>query len=176
MTWQLESKYFENREWFLLLFVFPKYLKLLFHSCEHFPYLLTIIINFLIILKCEKESRQAMPWALRQSRVSPQDIFSPYYMPGCSVESGSLQPYGLQPARLLCPWDFPDKNTGVGCHFIFQGIFLNTGLISCISCNGRRILYHWATWEALSILHSNRIVVKDLTIPLKTTFPSLLHQ
>ena len=23
----------------------------------------------------------------------------------------------LQPARLLCPWDFPGKNTGVGCHF-----------------------------------------------------------
>ena len=26
-----------------------------------------------------------------------------------------LQPHGLQPARLLCPWDFPGKNTGVGC-------------------------------------------------------------
>ena len=29
----------------------------------------------------------------------------------------------LQPARLLCPWDFPGKNTGVGCHFLLQGIF-----------------------------------------------------
>ena len=27
-----------------------------------------------------------------------------------------LQPHGLQPARLLCPWDSPGKNTGVGCH------------------------------------------------------------
>ena len=26
-------------------------------------------------------------------------------------------------ARLLCPWDFPGKNTGVGCHFLIQGIF-----------------------------------------------------
>ena len=34
----------------------------------------------------------------------------------CSVVSNSLWPYGLQPARLLCPWNFPDKNTGVGCH------------------------------------------------------------
>ena len=25
--------------------------------------------------------------------------------------------------QLLCPWDFPGKNTGVGCHFILQGIF-----------------------------------------------------
>ena len=31
--------------------------------------------------------------------------------------SDSLQPYGLQqPIRFLCPWDFPGKNTGVGCH------------------------------------------------------------
>ena len=26
-----------------------------------------------------------------------------------------------QPTRLLCPWHFPDKNTGVGCHFLLQG-------------------------------------------------------
>ena len=32
-------------------------------------------------------------------------------------------PQGLYPARLLCPWDFPSKNTGVGCHFPLQGIF-----------------------------------------------------
>ena len=40
-----------------------------------------------------------------------------------SVVSSSLQPYGLQPTRLLCPWDFPGKNTGVGCHFLLQEIF-----------------------------------------------------
>ena len=28
----------------------------------------------------------------------------------------------MQPARLFCPWDFPGKNTGVGCHFLLQGI------------------------------------------------------
>ena len=32
-----------------------------------------------------------------------------------SVKSNSLQPHGLQPTRLLCPWDSPGKNTGVGC-------------------------------------------------------------
>ena len=32
--------------------------------------------------------------------------------------------YGLSPARLPSPWDFPGKNTGVGCHFFLQGIFL----------------------------------------------------
>ena len=39
----------------------------------------------------------------------------------------SLQPHGLQPARLLHPWDFPGKNTGVGCHFLLQGIFPTQG-------------------------------------------------
>ena len=34
--------------------------------------------------------------------------------------SDSVQPYGLQPARLLCPWDTLGKNTGVGCHFLLQ--------------------------------------------------------
>ena len=46
-----------------------------------------------------------------------------------------LWPHGLQPARLLCPWDFPGKNTGVGCHFLLQGIILihksNPGLLHC---------------------------------------------
>ena len=31
-----------------------------------------------------------------------------------------LQPHGLQPARLLCQWDSPGKNTGVGCHFLLR--------------------------------------------------------
>ena len=29
--------------------------------------------------------------------------------------------------RLLCPWDIPGKNTGVGCHFLLQGIFPTQG-------------------------------------------------
>ena len=41
--------------------------------------------------------------------------------------SDSLQPHGLQPARLLCPWNFPGKNTGVGSHSLLQGIFLTQG-------------------------------------------------
>ena len=40
----------------------------------------------------------------------------------------SFQPHGLQPARLLCPWDFPVKNTGVGCYSLLQGIFPTQGL------------------------------------------------
>ena len=32
-------------------------------------------------------------------------------------------PHGLYPARLLCPWNSPGKNTGVSCHSLLQGIF-----------------------------------------------------
>ena len=50
-------------------------------------------------------------------------------------------------ARLLCSWNSPGQNTGMGHHFLLQGIFLtqgwNLGLLHC-----RRILYHWATREA----------------------------
>ena len=35
----------------------------------------------------------------------------------------TLKLHGLQPARLLCSWDFPGKNNGVGCHFLLQGTF-----------------------------------------------------
>ena len=37
--------------------------------------------------------------------------------------SDSLQPHRLQPARLLCPWDSPGKNTGAGCHFLLYHIY-----------------------------------------------------
>ena len=43
-----------------------------------------------------------------------------------------------EPTRLLCPWDSPEKNTGVGCRALLQGIFLTQGLnphlyVSCIN-------------------------------------------
>ena len=48
---------------------------------------------------------------------------------------------------------FQVKNAGAGCHFLLQGIFLTQGSnhISCVSCMGRWILYHWAIWEAWEI-------------------------
>ena len=45
-----------------------------------------------------------------------------------SVVADSLQLHGLQSARLVCPWNFPDKNIGVSCHFLLQGIFPTQGL------------------------------------------------
>ena len=56
------------------------------------------------------------------------------YVSVCSVMSDSLRPYGLEPARLLCPWDFPGRNTGVCCHFLLQGIFPTQGLNIHLLC------------------------------------------
>ena len=40
----------------------------------------------------------------------------------------TLQPHRLWPTRLLCPWNSPGKNTGVGCRALLRGIFLTQGL------------------------------------------------
>ena len=56
----------------------------------------------------------------------------------------SLQPHGLQPAKLLCSCNSPGKNTGVGLHALLQGIFptqrSNSGLMYLL--HRRQILYH----------------------------------
>ena len=49
-------------------------------------------------------------------------------------------PHRLQPTRLLCPWDFPGKNTGTVCHFLLQGIFPTQVLNWC--------LLHLLHWQA----------------------------
>ena len=46
---------------------------------------------------------------------------------------------------LLCPWDSPGKNTGVGCHALLQEFFPTQGSVSWVCGTGRGILYHYAT-------------------------------
>ena len=58
-----------------------------------------------------------------------------------SVVFSSLQTYRLQPTRLLCPWNYPGKKTGMGCHAFPQGIFPTQGLKPGL-LNYRRILDH----------------------------------
>ena len=57
--------------------------------------------------------------------------------------SDSVNPW-TEPARLLCPWDFPGKNTGVGSHFSLQENFPTQGL----NLN----LLHWQV-DSLSLSH-----------------------
>ena len=61
-----------------------------------------------------------------------------------SVVSYSWWPPLRSPARFLCPWSFPGKNTGVVCHFLLQRIFPTQGsnprLLPCL-LNRRQFLY-----------------------------------
>ena len=51
------------------------------------------------------------------------------YMCVCSVVSSSLRGHGCSPStKLLYSWNFPGYDTGVGYHFLLQGIFLTQGL------------------------------------------------
>ena len=75
----------------------------------------------------------------------------------CSVVSDSLRSHGLQPTRLLCPWDSPSKNTGADCHFLLQGIFPTQESKLHLLC-----LFHWQA-DSLPLCHlgspSNRVPV-----------------
>ena len=85
--------------------------------------------------------------------------------------SDSLWPHGLQPARLLCLWNFPSKNTGVGCHFLLQGIFptqgLNPHLLCFLLC--RQILYclsHWESWDHKEMIAFVAVIVPTSALEL----------
>ena len=64
-----------------------------------------------------------------------------------SVLSDTVQPHGLQPARLLCPCVFSGKNMGLGCHFLLQGNFLTQGTNMCLHLLHKQVdslpLSHW---------------------------------
>ena len=74
-----------------------------------------------------------------------------------SVVSDSLQPPALKLTRLLHPWNFPGKNTGVGCHFLLLVSScqrLNLCLLHALNWQAD-FFYHCATWEAPKQLYSN---------------------
>ena len=100
-----------------------------------------------------------------------------------SVGSDSLRPHGLQPARLLWPWNSPGKSIGVGCHSLFQRIFptqgSNLGLLHC-----RQILYRlnhqgnipsWL-YEYWEFPHSNHSAIQGNTYTLPVLSPFLRWQ
>ena len=80
----------------------------------------------------------------------------------CSVVSDFVVP-----GRLLCPWNFPGKNTGVGCYFLLQGIFLTKGsnlnLLSSALAGG--FFTKSATWKCIVLIPPTSIHVTAKFIP-----------
>ena len=90
-----------------------------------------------------------------------------------SVVSYSVQPHGLQPAVLPCPWDFPGKNTGVGFHCLLQGIVLTQGSHLCL-LNWQVGFYHWAMWEG-PLQQAASAFLASLFVSLVCSLTPLLH-
>ena len=65
-----------------------------------------------------------------------------------------LWPHGTVSTRLLCQWNFPGKNMEwvVISYSRGSSAFRDRNIISCMSCFGRWVLYHCATWEALDFV------------------------
>ena len=70
-----------------------------------------------------------------------------------------MQPYGLEPARLLCPWDAPGKSTEVGCHALLQELFPTQG-------SNPRLLHlpHWQAGSLQLVAQSNLNVFPPVSL------------
>ena len=74
------------------------------------------LFSVLLVFVLSESASREVYWPLSNMRVL--SCFSLVWL--CAA-------YRLQPTRLLCPWDSPGKNTGVGCHSLLQGIFPTQG-------------------------------------------------
>jgi len=85
----------------------------------------------------------------------------------CSVAQSCLPLllHGLLAVMLLCPWNFPGKNTGVGCHFVPKGIFLTQGLnlhgLYLLHLQVYSLLLHHLESQNVSLWN---IILKELSI------------
>ena len=101
--------------------------------CPLLPLLFNIVLEVLLLLSHFSHVRLCETPLMAAYQASPNLGFSwqecwsglPFLSPmhesekwkwSCSVVSDLQRPHGLQPSRLLHPWNFPGKSTGVGCH------------------------------------------------------------
>ena len=117
---------------------------------------------------------------------SADDNFFPFfiYLNVCvcvshPVVSNSLRPHGLQPARLLCPWNSPGKNTGVDYHPLLQSNFPTQGQ-TLVSCIAGKFFTIWATGKSVDLSTSLELTQMHsflwlCNIPLCVYIPQLLY-
>ena len=118
-------------------------LSLLFHLLSSCYFVITIVASnwFLYPMLCYAKSLQSCPTLCDPIDNSPPGSPVPGILQARTLEwvaisfsntwkwkwsrsvvSDSQLPHGLQPTRLLRPWDFPGKSTGVGCHCLLRSL------------------------------------------------------
>ena len=109
------------------------------HRCSHYPFhgslkpyfvsenvatktgLLLLLSHFSCVRLCATPSLGFSRQEHRSGLPFPSPVHkSEKWKWSRSVMSDSSRPHGLQPTRLLRPWDFPGKSTGVGCHCLLR--------------------------------------------------------
>ena len=83
----------------------------------------------------------------------------------------SLQPFGLQATRLCCPWGFSGKNTGVGCHFLLQGIFVTQGSNLCLL----RLLFAGGFFTAEPLGKPQAQAMEQISCGVRFVLPCYTH-
>ena len=114
-------------------------------------------------------------------------IFMESESDSCPGRSISLWPHGLWPARLLCPWNSPGKNTGVGSQCLLQGFSQPRGWTQVSGIAGR-LFTIWVTsiwsedgkalWLALALalvsVSSSSVAALGILLPwLRNLLPEL---
>ena len=109
--------------------------------------------------------RKYMKRLWKMKSVHKRKAFYHYRLTACVCAKSlqlcpTLRLYGLWPLGLLCPWDSPGKNTGVGCHVLLQRIFPTQG-----SNPSLLNLLHWQVGSLpLGPLGKTHRLCKDLPI------------
>jgi len=90
-----------------------------------------------------------------------------------SVVSDSLRPHGLQPTRLLRPWDFPGKSTGAGCHCLLRV----TSYMIIIQYQNQetdthKIVYSPLIWSDVQIYVATTIKAQEYSLTTKISSTS----
>ena len=108
----------------------------------HFFWRLTLNLLCLSILLLSAHEVCVLGIRSLLTKTSQDHLYCAALLPLCPILCDAMD---CSP-RLLCPWDSPGKNTGVGCHALLQEIFPTQGSnprIFCLTCISRQILHHW---------------------------------
>ena len=116
-----------------------------------FHFISLVFLNMLVWMLSEDSSKSRVSVHKHSNRSVPQRCVTLWDSMDCS------------PTRLLCPWNFPGKNTAVGCHFLLQGIFLIQGW-------NPRLLYWQSDSLPLSHLGRGDYIFFFFLIPREASF------